>query len=87
MLVGDESADKFDSSTLSVGYSQEKFRTLEASLYQVLPQNNSKRTTENSSANARTERIRNVARKREAVRLQEHVRQQFSIRSTDQQHQ
>ena len=36
MLASVESADKFDSNTLSVDCSQEKFRTTEASLYQAL---------------------------------------------------
>ena len=36
MLVSVESTDKFDSSTLSVDCSQEKFSAIEASLHQVL---------------------------------------------------
>ena len=36
MLVCVESSDKFDGRTLSVDCSQKQFRTIEASLYQVL---------------------------------------------------
>ena len=36
MLVGVERTDKFDNSALAVGFSDEEFRTFEASLDQVL---------------------------------------------------
>ena len=36
MLVGIERTDKFDNCALAVGFSDEEFRTIEASLDQVL---------------------------------------------------
>ena len=42
-------------------------------MYHVFGQNNSKRTTETSSANAMTETVRSVARNREEVRPEELV--------------
>ena len=40
--------DKFDSSTFALDCSDEEFRSVEASLYQVIVQNDRKRTSENS---------------------------------------
>ena len=71
---------------LAVDRSQKKFITVEAAVPSTT-QNNSKRTTENSAANARTEGTRSMARRREEVRQEKHGRQQFSIRSTFQHHQ
>ena len=62
MLVSVGCTDKFDRRALPADSSQEKFCTIEASLYQVLH-----RTTANEplrTANARTEGIRSVARSR-----------------------
>ena len=90
MFVSVESSDLTSSTTAHVRYidcSQEQFRTIAASLYQVLH-----RTTENepliivSSANERTEGVRSLVRNREEVRSEERVRQKISICSTDQQH-
>ena len=58
-LVSVESTDMFDNSALAVDCSDEEFRTIEASQYQVLlAQSNSKRTTESSATNTRTAGIR-----------------------------
>ena len=81
MLVRVESIHKFDNNVIAFDCPDEEFRSIEASLYQVLH-----RTTENSAANERTERICSMARNCAKVRLEEHVRQKFSVCSTDQQH-
>ena len=57
MVVSVESSDKHDVNTLSTGCTEEEFRTIEASLYQVL-HNISKRTTGINATNARTGAIR-----------------------------
>ena len=47
ILVSVQKTDKFDSQRACTGIVQvEEFRSIEASLYQVLPQNDSKRTAE-----------------------------------------
>ena len=86
MLVSVESIGKFDNSALAFDCSDEAFRSIEASLYQVFAQNDSKPTAENSATDKRTEGIRSMARDREKVRSEEHVGQKISTCSTDQQH-
>ena len=87
MLVSVKSTDKFDSSTIAFDCSDEEFRSIEASLYQIL-----RRTTANEplrivQQTKRTERIRSMACDREKVRSEEHVGQKLSMRSTDQERQ
>ena len=86
MLARVESIDKFDNNVNSFDCPDEEFRSSEASLYQVLH-----RTTSN-------EPLRTVQQTRgqkgldawhaigAEVRSEEHVRQKFSVCSTDQQH-
>ena len=83
MLVSVESTDKLDSSTIEVDCSDEEFRSIEASLYQVLY-----RTTANEPLRIvqQTRGQKGFEAWRAIVRSEEHVGQKFSICSTDQQH-
>ena len=72
MLVGVEKTDKFDNCTLAVDWSDEEFGSIEASLCQVLRENDSKRTAASSATDRRTEGFRRAARDREETRSEEH---------------
>ena len=61
MLASVESIGKFDNSALAFDCSDEAFRSIEASLNQVLHRTDSKRATEDGAANERIERIRSMA--------------------------
>ena len=80
-----ESSDKFDSSTLAVDCSCEEFGSIEASLYQVLHKTTANEPLRTVQQKKRTEGFRSMACDRERVPSEEHVGQQISIRSTDQQ--
>ena len=73
-LVSVESTDRFDSSTLGFDRSDEDFRSIEASLHQVLH-----RTTANEPLRIVQQikgQIRSAARDRREIRSEEHVWQQ-----------
>ena len=87
MLARVESVDRFDNNVIAFDRSDEEFRPIEASLYQVLHRTTSNEPCmENSAANERTEGIRSMACNSAKVRSEEHVRQKLSVCSTDQQH-
>ena len=86
MLVSVESTDKFDSSTIAFDCSDEEFRSIEASLYQVLHRTTANEPLRIAQQTRRTEGIRSMACDREKVRSEEHVGQNFSMCSLDQQH-
>ena len=74
LLVSVAKTGKFDGGTPAVDCSDEEFRSIEASLYQVLH-----RTTANAP-------LRSLARDYKEIRSEEHVRQKkIRICSTDQQ--
>ena len=75
MLVKVESVDKFDNSVIAFDCPDEEFRSIEASLYQVLRGTTSNEPLRISAANERTERIRSMACDSEEKRSEEHVRQ------------
>ena len=50
-MVSVESTDKFDNSTHAVDFLDEEFRSIKASLYQVLQRTTAKRAAENSATN------------------------------------
>ena len=73
MLVSVDSTNKFDNNTLALDCSDEEFRSIEASLYQVLHRTTAKPTAGNSETDRRTEGVQSVARDREEIRSEEHV--------------
>ena len=73
MLVSVEGNDKFDKSTRAVDGSDEEFRTIEASLDQVLHRTTANAPPRNSATNTRTEGIRSMTCNGAKVRSEEHV--------------
>ena len=67
MLVIAESTDKFDSSTIAFDCLDEEFRSIEASLYQVLHRTTANEPLRICATDKRTEGIRSVARDRKEM--------------------
>ena len=86
MLVSVESTDRFDNSTLAVDCPDEEFRSIGASLYQVLHRTTANEPLRMAQQKKRPESFRSMARDREEIRSKELVRQKISICSADQQH-
>ena len=73
MLVSVESTDRFDNSTLAVDCSDEEFRTIEASLYQVLHRKTANEPLRIMQQTLGQKEVRSMARDREEMRSEEHV--------------
>ena len=86
ILARVESVDKVDRATLAVDSTEVDFRTFETALFQVLH-----RTTANEPLRM-IEQVEGqrgfggLAPDRQEIRSEEHVRQEFSVCSADQQH-
>ena len=64
LLVSVESTDRFDNSALAVDCSEEEFKSIEASLYQVLHRPTANEPLKIAQQTKRTKGIRSVARDR-----------------------
>ena len=86
MLVIGEGTDKLDNNAIAFGCSDDEFRSIEASLYQVLHRTKSNEPLRTVQQTRGQREFEAWHAKRVEIRSEEHVRQKLSMCSVDQSH-
>ena len=86
MLASVESVDRFDNKVITFDYSYEEFRSIDASLYQVLHRTTSNEPLGIVQQTRGQKGFEAMACNSAKVRSEEHVGQKLSVCSNDQQH-